>query len=254
MTECAIGSVWTVDAGVDGHIVVLAGPFAAARGVPEYLVAPLYRHGHPGFVWTDEDVRLDPVDTGLPDVCYAAIWNARPALAEDLALQVGLVASAATSELRDVYWSSLNEERIRSARLGRRVTSDRDPALRFQLEELKRWAPLSGRVLERAERAATQHREPLIGSLRFSWDDDLSAYLLDEDALDAVLRADPSTITDKVVLGDWTESAIIRVQLPNAPPVLSFSGEWRAIAGGAGEVRTQEAAQWQPMEGLRVAA
>ena len=143
-----LGSIWSVLGLEDAAVVILAGPFAAARGVPEYLVAPLYSDRQAGFVWTADDVRLGREETGLPDVRYAAIWNARPALEADLLFRLGQLSEDATVAVRDVYWASLNERPLgKSARLGRRIKSADEPAARFQAQELDRWEPVSGRVM-----------------------------------------------------------------------------------------------------------
>jgi len=143
-----LGSIWSVLGLEDAAVVILAGPFAAARGVPEYLVAPLYSDRQAGFVWTADDVRLGREETGLPDVRYTAIWNARPALEADLLFRLGQLSEDATVAVRDVYWASLNERPLgKSARLGRRIKSADEPAARFQAQELDRWEPVSGRVM-----------------------------------------------------------------------------------------------------------
>jgi hypothetical protein len=127
--------------------VVLAGPFTTPRGIPEYLVAPLYTGQEPGFVWTSEDVRLSADDTGLGAERFVGIWNARPVLEADLAFELGRLSDEATVAVRDAYWASLNERRLGpSPRLGREVRSASDPAARYQAAELDRWEPLSGRV------------------------------------------------------------------------------------------------------------
>lgn len=142
-----VGSVWSVLGLEDATVVILAGPFAADRGTPEYLVAPLYSGRENGFIWTSEDVRLEPPETGLNEQRFAAIWNARPLLEADLGLQVGTLTEDATIAVRDAYWASLNERPLgASPRLGRPIDSAKDPAARFQAGELERWEPLSGRA------------------------------------------------------------------------------------------------------------
>lgn len=144
-----IGSIWSVLGLRDATVVVLAGPFRTTRGNPEYLVAPLYTGAEPGFVWTSEDVRLDTGETGLGPTRYAAIWNARPALETDLALELGELSEAATVAVRDAYWASLNERPLGpDPRLGKPIRSHKDPAARFQAREMERWESLSGRVFE----------------------------------------------------------------------------------------------------------
>lgn len=143
-----LGSVWSVLGIEDGLAVILAGPFAASRGTPEYLVAPLYSGSEPGFVWTSEDVRLKPAETGLKKRVYAAIWNARPILDADLLFPAGQLTEEATVAVRDAYWASLNERDLgKSERLGRPIRSAADPAAEFQTRELKRWQRVSGRAL-----------------------------------------------------------------------------------------------------------
>jgi len=152
-----IGSVWSVLGIEDAVVVILAGPFAADRGTPEYLIAPLYTGHEPGFVWTSEDVHLEASETGLGEPRFAAIWNARPLLEADLALQVGTLTEETTIAVRDAYWASLNERTLgANSRLGRPVKSANDPAAQFQARELERWEPLSGRVFApRSEASAT---------------------------------------------------------------------------------------------------
>lgn len=142
-----LGSVWSVLGVENGHAAIIAGPFAASRGVPEYLVVPLYTGADGGFVWTSEDVRLDAGETQLDGPRYAAIWNARPVLEADLAFQVSQLTEEAIVAVRDAYWASLNERPLgRSPRLGRPIKSAADPAAQFQTRELKRWQQVSGRV------------------------------------------------------------------------------------------------------------
>lgn len=147
MTPHRVGSVWSVLGFEDASVVIVAGPFAAARGSPEYLVAPLYTGREPGFVWTAEDVRLEAKETGLGEPRFAAIWNARPLLESDLVFELGQLSEEATVAVRDAYWASLNDRPLgRSARLGRPIQSVDDPAAKFQAHELDRWQPLTGRV------------------------------------------------------------------------------------------------------------
>lgn len=155
MPEHVVGSVWSVLGLGDAVVVILAGPFAADRGTPEYLVAPLYAGHEPGFVWTAEDVRLESSETGLDEPRFAAIWNARPLLEADLGLQFGTLTEQATIAVRDAYWASLNERPLGvNPRLGRSVGSAKEPAAQFQARELERWEPLSGRVFAPASEAS----------------------------------------------------------------------------------------------------
>lgn len=149
MAAHRIGSIWSVLGLEDSAAVILAGPFAAARGAPEYLVAPLYSGREAGFVWTSEDVKLEPEETGLGEVRFAAIWNARPVLAADLLFEIGNLGEEATIAVRDVYWASLNEQPLASnPRLGREIQSTKDPAAQFQAGELEKWQTVSGRVFD----------------------------------------------------------------------------------------------------------
>jgi hypothetical protein len=149
MPAPCIGSIWSVLGLRDATVVVLAGPFRTTRENPEHLVAPLYTGAEPGFVWTSEDVRLDTVDTGLETTRYAAIWNARPVLETDLALELGELSEGAKVAVRDAYWASLNERPLGpDPRLGRPIRSHKEPAARFQAHEMERWEALSGRVFE----------------------------------------------------------------------------------------------------------
>src|SRR5574341_390242 len=154
-----VGSVWSVLGLEDAFVVIVAGPFAADRGNPEYLVAPLYTGHEPGFIWTSEDVRLEPSESGLGHPCFVAIWNSRPLLEADLGLQVGTLIEEMTIAVRDAYWASLNERSLgANPRLGRRVLSPNDPAAAFQARELERWEPLSGRVFAPASHASATNR------------------------------------------------------------------------------------------------
>lgn len=151
MAPLRIGSIWSVIGLKDAAVVVLSGPFAAARFVREYLVAPVYTGAEPGFVWTSEDVLLHPSETGLGGARYAAIWNARPILEADLGLELGTLPTDVTELVKDFYWASINERKIgKHERLGKDVDSANDPAARFQASELERWEPLSGRVFMEA--------------------------------------------------------------------------------------------------------
>jgi len=151
VSEYPVGSIWSVLGVEDGRAVVLAGPFAASRGSPEYLVAPLYTGSEPGFVWSSEDVLLNPEETSLGIRLYAAVWNARPVLEVDLLFQLGRFQDEATVAVRDVYWASLNERALgKSPRLGRRIRSSSDPAAQFQAAELRKWQQVSGRALQLA--------------------------------------------------------------------------------------------------------
>lgn len=144
-----IGSIWSVLGLSDATVVVLAGPFRTTRGNPEYLMAPLYSGTEPAFVWTSEDVRLDTGETGLGTIRYAAIWNARPVLETDLALELGELSEEATVAVRDAYWASLNERPLGpDPRLGKPIRTHKDAAARFQAREMERWETLSGRVFE----------------------------------------------------------------------------------------------------------
>jgi len=155
MPSYLVGSVWSVLGLEDALVVIIAGPFAADRGSPEFLVAPLYTGREPGFVWTAEDVRLETSETGLEEPRFAAIWNARPILEADLALQVGMLTEEATIAVRDSYWASLNERPLgANPRLGRAVKSKKDPAAQFQARELERWEPFSGRVFSTPSEAS----------------------------------------------------------------------------------------------------
>src|SRR3989442_345019 len=91
-----VGSIWSVLGVEDGRAVVLAGPFAASRGSPEYLVAPLYTGSEPGFVWSSEDVLLNAEETSLGVQLYAAVWNARPVLEVDLLFRLGQLQDEVT--------------------------------------------------------------------------------------------------------------------------------------------------------------
>ncbi|SRR6266516_924632 len=149
VAEYPVGSIWSVLGVEDGRAVVLAGPFAASRGSPEYLVAPLYAGSESGFVWTSEDVRLNPEETSLGVRLYAAVWNARPVLEVDLLFRLGQCQDEATIVVRDAYWASLNERRLgKSPRLGRRIRSTSDTAAQFQARELRKWQQVSGRALQ----------------------------------------------------------------------------------------------------------
>lgn len=201
MVECAIGSIWTVAGVEDGLVVILAGPFAEARGTPEYLVAPLYSDAEPGFAWTDEDVRLEASETGLYGVRFAAIWNARPVLREDLVLQLGMVPSEAASVLRDVYWASVNEARLGGPRLGKRIRSARERVAAFQESELNRWAGLSGRVMSSLHRVSAS---PLLGKISFSVPN-AAPLFVSSDSLPAVLRADPLSVGDVEIFAGLLE-------------------------------------------------
>jgi len=159
MPSYLVGSVWSVLGLEDAAVVILAGPFAADRGTPEYLAAPLYTGHEPGFVWTSEDVRLEAVETGMGEPRFAAIWNARPLLEADLGLQIGTLTEEATIAVRDAYWASLNERTLgANPRLGQPVKSARDPAALFQARELERWEPLSGRVFAPTSQASATTR------------------------------------------------------------------------------------------------
>jgi hypothetical protein len=152
VAEYSVGSIWSVLGVEDGRVVVLAGPFAASRGSPEYLVAPLYSGAEPGFAWSSEDVLLNPNETGLGVQLYAAVWNARPVLEVDLLFRLGQLQDDATVAVRDAYWASLNERPLgKSPRLGPPVRSIRDPAAQFQAGELERWQPVSGRALQHSQ-------------------------------------------------------------------------------------------------------
>lgn len=147
MAPHSVGSVWYVLGLDDAAAVILAGPFAADRDVPEYLVAPLYTGREAGFVWTSEDVRLEAAETGLGEPRFAAIWNARPLLADDLVYQIGQLTDEATVVVRDAYWASLNERPLgKNPRLGKAIRAASEPAAQFQARELERWEPTSGRV------------------------------------------------------------------------------------------------------------
>src|SRR5882672_8773494 len=136
MPSNLVGSVWSVFGLEDAAVVILAGPFAADRGTPEYLVAPLYTSHEPGFVWTSEDVRLEAAETGLGEPRFAAIWNARPLLDADLGLQLATLTEEATIAVRDAYWASLNERPLgASPRLGKPIKSAADSAAKFQARE-----------------------------------------------------------------------------------------------------------------------
>lgn len=151
-----VGSIWSVPQLGDASLVVLSGPFVAGQGSGEYLVAPLYSEGHPGFAWTSDDVLLTPEETGLSDVSYAALWNARPVLEADLGLQLGALPREVAELLRDFYWASINEKRVgKHERLGKEIRSADELAARFQARELERWEPLSGRVFLEALSAGT---------------------------------------------------------------------------------------------------
>lgn len=152
MIDREIGSIWTVPDLGDAAAVLLAGPFRASSASQEYLIAPLYTGDEPGNRWTSEDVRLEPAEIGGLGTRYVAIWNARPLLAQDLGLQVGLLAAEAVTAVRDAYWENLNEKRsARDPRLGAPIRSRRERVAKFQGAELRRWEPLSGRVLVAAE-------------------------------------------------------------------------------------------------------
>jgi hypothetical protein len=215
--DCAVGSIWAVE-GIQGALaVVLLGPFAAARGVPEYVVAPLYRGDEPEFRWTHEDVRLEAEETGIGRR-YAAIWNARPVLETDLSHQAGILGAEATTALRDVYWASVQERTLRGERLGPVPSSleDRSKAAEFQRQELRRWRPVSARVMRAAEpTAAPSQRQAIVGlgSVQARvWPENL-AIMLKAGELVPFLQADPVTasIDTIVTIGALSESTVINM-------------------------------------------
>lgn len=155
MPDQPLGSIWTVAGIPDGLVVVLVGPFNAAEGLAEYLVAPLYRGSEAGFRQTDEDVRLEAHETGLGVVSYAGVWNTTPILERDLVVQVGLLPADATRATRDVYWATLNRTgALKGARVGKPIRSMEEPVAAFQSLERDRWQELAGRVFSEAEAAS----------------------------------------------------------------------------------------------------
>jgi hypothetical protein len=153
LTALDIGGVWAVPL-IDGVAVLTAGPFAAAPGHQEFLAVPLYRSDTPDFRWSAEDMRIGAGESPLDGEWYAALWNARPILARDLGLQLGRLSDEAISDLRDLYWASLNEtDGLRGARVGRtpRWWWTRRGLRAFQAREMDRWQILSGRVMTLGE-------------------------------------------------------------------------------------------------------
>lgn len=145
MTSVPIGSVWTVPQ-LGSAVLVTLGPFGAADK-QEYLVTPLYPKDYPGFVRSQIDLLIDPPEGPFDTTTFAAVWNARPMLASDFGLSLGLLASPALEAVKDVYWATLNDHSLKQdRRLGRFQFLRRKRIIRFQEDELSRWAPLSGRV------------------------------------------------------------------------------------------------------------
>src|SRR6266705_6308495 len=112
MSLPTVGSVWSVAGIPDGTALVIAGPFGAPEAAREFLIAPLYKGSEPGFSWTNWDVLVRSEESPFDTLRYAAVWNVRPVLEYDLDLQLGDVTSAAVTAVRDVYWASLNEQKL----------------------------------------------------------------------------------------------------------------------------------------------
>jgi hypothetical protein len=150
-----LGSVWSVAGVPGGTALVIAGPFGPPGAVREFLVAPLYTGSEPGFSWTDWDVLIRPEESPFNTPRYAAVWNVRPVLEYDLELQLGDVTSQAASVVRDVYWASLNEQKLGpDPRLGRPLRSWKSREAAFQKAELELWKVVSGRVIAAAPEEA----------------------------------------------------------------------------------------------------
>lgn len=195
MTLPTVGSVWSVAGVRNGVALVIAGPFGPPEAPREFLIAPLYG-AEPNFVWTNWDVLVRPEEGPFDSPRYAAVWNVRPVLEYDLDHQLGDVTSGAVTAVRDVYWASLNEERLgNDPRLGKPLRWWNGREGRFQRAELERWALVSGRVLTRAERATPEPWGALAGPVTFSFGPDVSAGAV----LGDVLRTVPPEVYDHLV-------------------------------------------------------
>jgi hypothetical protein len=92
-------------------------------------------------------MQLEPTEGPFESEVFAAVWNARPAIAADLVLNLGTLSTKAIEAVRDVYWSTLTGRPLASdRRLGRFQFVRRNRIIRFQERELARWQPLSARV------------------------------------------------------------------------------------------------------------
>jgi hypothetical protein len=159
----AIGSVWTVPL-VGGKVVITAGPFGSSQH-PEYLVIPVYSSREPRFSRSRLDVEIVVEEGPFDRRMFASVWNARPVLTSDLELNLGVLSTSAIEAIRDVYWTTLNGERLgNDKRLGKFQLLRRGRIVRFQEAELRRWRVLSGRVW--------QH-EPALNAMAPGWKTDL---------------------------------------------------------------------------------
>ena len=168
-----LGSVWSVAGVPGGTALVIAGPFGPPGAIREFLIAPLYTGSEPGFSWTDWDVLIRPDESPFNTQRFAAVWNVRPVLEYDLELQLGDVTSQAASAVRDVYWASINEQKLGpDPRLGRPLRSWKSREAAFQKSELEIWKVVSGRVigaaLEEASEGLKQRNWVVLGSVTVS--------------------------------------------------------------------------------------
>jgi hypothetical protein len=239
MPSHLVGSVWSVLGLEDALVVIIAGPFAADRGSPEFLVAPLYTGREPAFVWTAEDVRLEASETGLEEPRFAAIWNARPILEADLALQVGTLTEEATIAVRDSYWASLNERPLGvNPRLGRVVKSVKDPAAQFQARELEKWEPFSGRVFSMpSEASASASARYSIGDVWTLTLDDvagLSKAMEDTESLLGPIRLDAVGKNKAVfttTVSAWSGIGADQDLFSPIHPIQTYVVNWGSFAG-----------------------
>lgn len=181
--DIIIGSVWTVPF-VDGQAVVTAGPFGTSEN-PEFLVVPIYSSREPGFSRSQLDVKVGASESPFNRKTFAAVWNARPILASDLELNLGLLSTPAIEAVRDVYWTSLNGEVLgKDRRLGKLQILRRRRIIRFQELELRRWLGVSARVWKQSQ------RRPLTNA-PLNWEFDLNnAWLKCGNAIEARVHAD----------------------------------------------------------------
>ena len=147
MPDIDIGSVWAVPQ-LDAKVVISAGPFGGPER-SEFLVTPLYPPSTPEFCQSHLDVRIGITEGPFDTDVFAGVWNTLPMLVSDLGLKLGVLSTAASEAVRDVYWASINDKHLSTdQRLGRFQWLRRGRILRFQENELARWRPLSARVWE----------------------------------------------------------------------------------------------------------
>jgi hypothetical protein len=117
---------------------------------------------------TGSDGIIQPAESTLGYRLFAALWNIRPVLANELGERIGIIIrDAVISDLRDAFLQlvdpsiPVSAERIGKAEVKKRVSE-------WRSEQIARWQEASGRVLEPELCANSRHQAAFFVCVMFT--------------------------------------------------------------------------------------